>query len=177
MKNSIFLFLICLLISTFFFMGFQCGTAEMTSAKLYIQRSEWDNAKVQLQKELEKHPENAEAWFLLGRIHFEQKNYSEMLKAIIPVRLSAKSKVLQAAMGELSAPLTYAERQALKSEALAEAEVGQLIAQLLPGKVPEKAYDWQHPYTFCWIQALPDLGGIRPYNAGAIKSIKATYEY
>lgn len=81
MKNSIIILVISLIISSFLFTGYQCSTAEMTSAKLYIQRSEWENAKTQLQKELEKHPENAEAWYLLGRIHFEQKNYSDMLDA------------------------------------------------------------------------------------------------
>ncbi len=81
MKNTILTLMLVFVISSFLFTGYQCSTAEMTSAKLYIQRSEWENAKVQLQKELEKHPENAEAWYLLGRIHFEQKNYSDMLSA------------------------------------------------------------------------------------------------
>ncbi len=81
MKNTgIFIILICLTASLIF-TGFQCGTAEMTSAKLYIQRSEWDNAKVQLEKELAKHPENAEAWYMIGRVCYEQKSYKEMIEA------------------------------------------------------------------------------------------------
>lgn len=81
MKNNLIIVLIAVLVSSMLFTGYQCGTAEMTSAKLYIQRSEWENAKTQLNMELEKRPQNAEAWFLLGRIHFEQKNYSEMMNA------------------------------------------------------------------------------------------------
>lgn len=56
-------------------MGFQCSSAEMTSAKLYVQRKEYQNAEVQLQKELAKNPKNEEAWFLLGQIRVEEKNY------------------------------------------------------------------------------------------------------
>lgn len=81
MKKTLLLFFLIAFTSSLMFMGFQCASAEMTSAKLYLQRSEWDNAKVQLEKETSKHPENAEAWFMLGRVHFEQKNYKEMLYA------------------------------------------------------------------------------------------------
>lgn len=81
MKKTLLLFVLIAFTSSLMFMGFQCGSAEMTSAKLYLQRSEWDNAKIQLEKETSKHPENAEAWFMLGRVHFEQKNYKEMLDA------------------------------------------------------------------------------------------------
>jgi tetratricopeptide (TPR) repeat protein len=81
MKKSILFIVFITVISSFMFMGFQCGSAEMTSAKLYLQRSEWDNAKLQLEKEIEKHPENSEAWFMLGRVYFEKKQYKEMLNA------------------------------------------------------------------------------------------------
>lgn len=81
MKKTLFLFVLITFTSSLMFMGFQCGSAEMTSAKLYLQRSEWDNAKIQLEKEISKHPENAEAWFMLGRVHFEQKKYQEMFDA------------------------------------------------------------------------------------------------
>ncbi|MGA9364528.1 MAG: hypothetical protein WBW16_09195, partial [Bacteroidota bacterium] len=46
--------------------GFQCGTTEMTSARLYIQKSDWDNAIRNLESELAKNPTNEEAWYLLG---------------------------------------------------------------------------------------------------------------
>ncbi len=63
-------------------MGFQCSSAEMTSAKLYIQRKEYQNAEAQLQKEVAKNPKNEEAWFLLGQIRYEQKNYLGMKEAL-----------------------------------------------------------------------------------------------
>jgi tetratricopeptide (TPR) repeat protein len=81
MKKTFFLLMLTVTTASFMFMGFQCGSAEMTSAKLYLQRSEWDNAKTQLTNEIQKHPENAEAWFMLGRVNYEQKNYAEMLDA------------------------------------------------------------------------------------------------
>ncbi|MBU1298945.1 MAG: tetratricopeptide repeat protein [Bacteroidetes bacterium] len=81
MKRTATFLLLIVITATFMFTGFQCGTAEMTSAKLYIQRSEWENAKIQLQKEIAKHPENAEAWYLLGQVFHEQKSYKEMVDA------------------------------------------------------------------------------------------------
>jgi tetratricopeptide (TPR) repeat protein len=81
MKRTATFLLLIVITATSMFTSFQCGTAEMTSAKLYIQRSEWDNAKVQLQKELAKHPENAEAWYLLGQVCHEQRSYKEMVDA------------------------------------------------------------------------------------------------
>lgn len=81
MKKALFFVIIAVLFANLMFTGYQCGSAEMTSAKLYMQRSEWDNAKDQLQKELAKRPENFEAWYYLGRVNHEHKNYPEMLSA------------------------------------------------------------------------------------------------
>ncbi len=81
MKKTIFFVILAVLFANLMFTGYQCGSAEMTSSKLYMQRSEWDNAKDQLQKELAKRPENYEAWYWLGRMHHEKKNYPEMLSA------------------------------------------------------------------------------------------------
>lgn len=65
------------------FVGFQCSSAEMTSAKLYIQRKEYQNAEAQLQKEVAKNPRNEEAWVLLGKIRFELKNFKGMKDAFV----------------------------------------------------------------------------------------------
>jgi tetratricopeptide (TPR) repeat protein len=61
--------------------GFQCGSAESTSAKLYIQRSDWAKAEELLAKEVEKNPNNAEAWYLLGDVRLRQNNYRGMMDA------------------------------------------------------------------------------------------------
>ncbi len=61
--------------------GFQCASAEVTGAKVYMQRQDWYNAEKQLLKEVENNPKNAEAWFLLGYVRGEQKNYTGMLEA------------------------------------------------------------------------------------------------
>jgi len=67
-------------------MGFQCSSAEMTSAKLYLNRKEYDNAEAQLLKEVSKNPKNEEAWYLLGQIRFELKNYSGMKDAFVKAK-------------------------------------------------------------------------------------------
>ena len=61
--------------------GFQCGSAEITSAKLYMQQKQWDKAEQSLVKELAKNDKNEEAWFLLGQARLEQRNYVGMNEA------------------------------------------------------------------------------------------------
>lgn len=61
-----------------FSVGFQCGTTEMTSARLYIQKSDWDNAIRNLESELAKNPTNEEAWYLLGRVKGEKTDFVGM---------------------------------------------------------------------------------------------------
>jgi tetratricopeptide (TPR) repeat protein len=61
--------------------GFQCGSAETTSAKLYMQQKQWDKAEESLMKEVAKNPSNDEAWFLLGQIRLELKKYLLMNEA------------------------------------------------------------------------------------------------
>lgn len=61
--------------------GFQCSSAALTSAKLYIQRSEWTNARQSLEDELAKNPQNEEAWYLLGRVKAEMKDFAGMNQA------------------------------------------------------------------------------------------------
>lgn len=62
--------------------GFQCGSAEVTSAKLYLQREDWPNAERALAKETEKNPANAEAWYLLGQTRLKRGDISEKLNDV-----------------------------------------------------------------------------------------------
>lgn len=80
MKNGAFVFIASLII-VLPIMGFQCGSAEMTSARMYLQRSDWANAERSLEQEVAKNPNNAEAWYLLGQTRFNQKNYKGMNEA------------------------------------------------------------------------------------------------
>jgi tetratricopeptide (TPR) repeat protein len=61
--------------------GFQCGSAETTSAKLYMNQKQWEKAEASLVKELAKNDKNEDAWFLLGQTRLEMKKYSEMNEA------------------------------------------------------------------------------------------------
>jgi tetratricopeptide (TPR) repeat protein len=61
--------------------GFQCGSAETTSAKLYMNQKQWDKAEASLLKEVAKNDKNEEAWFLLGQTRLEMKKYAEMNEA------------------------------------------------------------------------------------------------
>lgn len=81
MKRIIPLLLLCAAVVFFSTTGFQCGSAELTSAKLYIQQKQWDKAEQSLLKEIAKNDKNEEAWFLLGQTRLEVKNYTGMNEA------------------------------------------------------------------------------------------------
>ncbi len=61
--------------------GFQCGSAETTSAKLYMQQKQWAKAEESLLKETAKNDKDEEAWYLLGSVRLELKNYLGMNEA------------------------------------------------------------------------------------------------
>lgn len=73
--------LISIMALSFGLVGFQCSSAELTSAKLYMQRSEWDKAETHLMKEVQANPQNEEAWYYLGRVRAELKNWVGMNEA------------------------------------------------------------------------------------------------
>jgi tetratricopeptide (TPR) repeat protein len=62
-------------------MAFQCSSAELTGAKLYIQQKQYDKAKEALQKEIEKNPASDEAYFLLGSLYGEENDIAKMKEA------------------------------------------------------------------------------------------------
>ena len=66
---------------SFALVGFECSSAELTSAKLYMQRSEWDKAEEQLLKEVATNPQNEQAWYFLGRVRGEKQNWTGMRDA------------------------------------------------------------------------------------------------
>ncbi len=75
--------IIILLLAAVYFSitGFQCGSAELTTAKLAMQQQQWDEAEESLMKEVVKNQQNEEAWFLLGQVRLEMKKYVGMNKA------------------------------------------------------------------------------------------------
>jgi tetratricopeptide (TPR) repeat protein len=77
-KVFIFLSLLSMVVG---FMAFDCSSAELTGAKLYIQQKEYDKAKEALQKEVAKNPLNDEAWYLLGTLEGEDGNFAKMVEA------------------------------------------------------------------------------------------------
>lgn len=83
MRKSIVYGMLIISAASLALMSFQCSSAEMTSAKLYITRKEFQNAEAQLQKEVAKNPANEEAWFLLGKIRYEMNNYKGMKNAFV----------------------------------------------------------------------------------------------
>lgn len=79
MKNSK-LIVVAFLMLSMLFVGYQCGSTEITSAKLYIQQKNWDKAVEVLQKEISKNPKSDEGYYLLGYVNGEQGNYKEMIE-------------------------------------------------------------------------------------------------
>lgn len=63
------------------FMGFQCSSSELTSAKLYISQKNYDKALESLLKEVQKNPKSDEGYYWLGEVYAEKENITEMVKA------------------------------------------------------------------------------------------------
>ncbi len=71
--------LIAVILAAILTTGFQCASAELTSAKLYIQRKDYRNAQIQLEKEIAKNPKSEEAYYLLGKeVQMELHDYQGM---------------------------------------------------------------------------------------------------
>jgi tetratricopeptide (TPR) repeat protein len=63
------------------FMGFQCASTEITSAKLYIQQKNYDKAIEVLQKEVQKNPKSDQGYYLMGVVYYEKGEYIKMLES------------------------------------------------------------------------------------------------
>lgn len=61
--------------------AFQCASAELTGAKLYINQKQYDKAKETLLKEVQKNPNSDEGWYLLGYLYGEEGDIPKMLDA------------------------------------------------------------------------------------------------
>ncbi len=98
MKQYLLAIAVVTLSSTFLFMGFQCSSAESTSAKLYIQRGDLAAAEAALMKEVEKNPNDAEGWFLLGDIRRQRGDVKGMVSAFessLKVNKDFESKITE----------------------------------------------------------------------------------
>jgi tetratricopeptide (TPR) repeat protein len=80
MKNSK-LLVFGMLFLGIMFLGFQCASTELTSAKLYIQQKNWDKAIETLNTEVTKNPKSDEGYFLLGTVYSEQDNIDKMVES------------------------------------------------------------------------------------------------
>ncbi|MCW8811864.1 MAG: tetratricopeptide repeat protein [Ignavibacteriaceae bacterium] len=80
MKNSN-LFVFGMLLLGIIFLGFQCSSTELNSAKLYIQQKNWDKALEALKADVEKNPKSDEGYYLLGTVYSEMDRTEEMIEA------------------------------------------------------------------------------------------------
>ena len=70
---------------------FSCESPYLKGAKVYIQQEQWDKAKVQLIKAVEENPNDADAWFWLGRCYALESDFENMNDAF-DRSLAAKSR-------------------------------------------------------------------------------------
>lgn len=80
MKNSN-LFVLGMLLLGMIFLGFQCSSTELTSAKLYIDQKNYEKAIQMLQEEVAKNPKSDEGYFLLGGVYSRLDSVEEMMDA------------------------------------------------------------------------------------------------
>ncbi len=81
MQKSKLYTIVFILIAGMAFVGFDCSSTEMTSAKLYIQQKNYDKALDALQKEVAKNPQSAEGFYYLGYVYGEKDDYGKMIDA------------------------------------------------------------------------------------------------
>ena len=70
-----------LLTMVFGFSAFECSSAELTGAKMYIQQKHYDKAKESLLKEIAKNPQSDEGYYLLGYLYGEEDSIAQMNEA------------------------------------------------------------------------------------------------
>jgi tetratricopeptide (TPR) repeat protein len=82
MKSNLFYLFFALLLVGFLTQGFQCGSPEFTGAKVQEQNKNYPEAARLFEKEVQKNPANADAWYRLGRIRGMQLNdFDGMIEA------------------------------------------------------------------------------------------------
>jgi tetratricopeptide (TPR) repeat protein len=81
MRRSIITMLVFIMIGGVGLVNFNCASADMTSARLYIQEGDLENALAALERELEANPENHEAWFLKGAVYQEMDQPEQMIES------------------------------------------------------------------------------------------------
>ena len=74
MKSNLFYLFFALLLVGFMTQGFQCGSPDFTGAKVQEQNKNFAEAAKLYEKEVQKNPENFEAWFRLGRVRGVELN-------------------------------------------------------------------------------------------------------
>ena len=63
------------------FMAFDCSSAELTGAKLYINQKQYAKAKESLLKDVQKNPKSDEGFYLLGYLYGEEGDVPNMIDA------------------------------------------------------------------------------------------------
>jgi tetratricopeptide (TPR) repeat protein len=91
MKHHVVKALLGIVLASFMFQGYQCGSPEFTGAKVYITQKNYKEAIRMLEIEVKKNPTNEEAWYFLGSLRGDEGNYKAMNKAFAEVlKLSNK---------------------------------------------------------------------------------------
>jgi tetratricopeptide (TPR) repeat protein len=78
MKSHVFRLSVLLIVASFMFFGYQCGSPEFTGAKVHMQQKNWKEAIRLLEVEVKKNPANEEAWFFLGGLKADQGDLEGM---------------------------------------------------------------------------------------------------
>jgi len=81
--KKLFYLAVFLIIGTLLMQGFQCASPEMTTAKLAARNKDWQKAKQNLEKEIEKNQANGEAWIMLVETNLELNLLDEATSTIL----------------------------------------------------------------------------------------------
>ena len=96
----------------------ECGSAEYTAGKLYIQNQEWEKASESFRKEISNNPRNGDAWFYLG---VSSKNLGQDDSAIGQFRQAARidstlEQVVEQELSEIPAASNLTDQHDFRGE-------------------------------------------------------------
>lgn len=81
MKHNLLKVSFLIVVASLLFQGYQCASPEFTGAKVHIQQKHYKEAIRLLEIEVQKNPQNEEAWWFLGGLQADEGNYEGMNEA------------------------------------------------------------------------------------------------
>lgn len=85
--------------------SYQCAPPELQSARVKMQRADWEGAKADIYSLLETSPNNAEAWMDLAEVYYHQKRIDSSAIGVMKARELAEDPALKERINRFEYPI------------------------------------------------------------------------